>query len=325
MNKISVIVPFYNSKAYIDKCIHSVINQTYKNLEILLIDDGSSDGTHDICQAYATKDDRIKVIRKENGGTSSARNFGLQHATGDLLYFIDSDDEVSLDLFEYFLNLMIVNNADMAYSPYAYVDTAGKIINKAGHNIVEEIKIYTKHEALDALLSWEIPCCVCDKLVRKHVYNNVRFPEGYLCEDLDIVYKLIDNSNAVVSSTIPKYFYLSNPNSQMQTEEGMKKLLMSVERVTNHINDFYKEKYPDLYQKALSYSLDHLFIYYISIYNNKQFVQYKEELRVLIESYLNKIDLLTISRKLKVKIMLFKINKNLFYLFAHFVRKYRKI
>jgi glycosyltransferase involved in cell wall biosynthesis len=325
MNKISVIVPFYNSKAYIDKCIHSVINQTYKNLEILLIDDGSSDGTHDICQAYAAKDDRIKVIRKENGGTSSARNFGLEHATGDLLYFIDSDDEVSLDLFEYFLNLMSVHNADMVYSPYAYVDTKGNIINKAGHNTIEKIKVYSKQEALSALLSWEIPCCVCDKLVKKHVYDNVRFPEGYLCEDLDIVYRLIDNSNTVVSSTIPKYYYLSNPASQMQTEAGMKKLLMSVERVTNHINDFFKEKHPDLYQKALSYSLDHLFIYYISIYNNKQFVQYKEELRALIESYLKKINMGVVSNKLKVKIILFKINKSLFYAFASLIRKYRKI
>lgn len=325
MNKISVIIPFYNSKKYIDKCIHSVINQTYKNLEILLIDDGSSDGTHDICQAYAAKDNRIKVIRKENGGTSSARNFGLEHATGDLLYFIDSDDEVSLDLFEYLLNLMTKNNADMAYSLYAYVDTDGNIINKAGHNTVEEIRVYTKHEALGALLSWDIPCCVCDKLVKKHVYDNVRFPEGYLCEDLDIVYRLIDNSNAVVSSNIPKYFYLSNPNSQMHTQEGMRKLLMSIEKVTNRINEFYREKYPDLYQKALSYSLDHIFIYYISIYTNKQFAQFKKDLEVLIVDYLKKIDVRAVSSKLKLKITLFKINKNLFYLFTHFIRKYRKI
>jgi glycosyltransferase involved in cell wall biosynthesis len=113
MHKISVIIPIYNVEKYLSVCLESVINQTYQNLEIILVDDGSTDACPKICDDYATKDNRIKLIHKKNGGLSDARNIGVKHATGDLISFVDSDDVLSLYFYEKLINILEENDADI--------------------------------------------------------------------------------------------------------------------------------------------------------------------------------------------------------------------
>ena len=114
MNKISIIIPVYNVEKYLSTCLNSVINQTYQNLEIILVNDGSTDACPKICEEYATKDNRIKVIHKQNGGLSDARNVGLKQTTGNLVSFVDSDDVLALDFYQKLINVLIKNNADIA-------------------------------------------------------------------------------------------------------------------------------------------------------------------------------------------------------------------
>ncbi|MBQ8615735.1 MAG: glycosyltransferase, partial [Clostridia bacterium] len=121
MKKISIILPVYNVENYLDKCLTSLVNQTYQNLEIILVNDGSPDNSGEVCENWAKKDSRIKVLHKANGGVSSARNFGLDNATGDFIGFIDPDDFVELDMYEKLLNALNSQNATMAMCRYQNV------------------------------------------------------------------------------------------------------------------------------------------------------------------------------------------------------------
>ena len=128
MSKVSIVVPIYNVEKYLEQCIDSIINQTLKDIEIILVDDGSPDNCPQICDDYAKKDSRIKVVHKKNGGLSSARNAGIEVATGDYIGFVDSDDYIELDMYEKMYSIAIENNVDFVMSDYYRVSDGGKVI-----------------------------------------------------------------------------------------------------------------------------------------------------------------------------------------------------
>lgn len=207
---ISLVIPVYNVEKYLNKCVDSALAQTYQNFEIILIDDGSTDNSGNICDEYAAKDNRITVYHKTNGGLSSARNFGVQHANGNLIAFLDSDDYVSDIYLEYMYELMEKYDADMVRTCYvmSYSDRSANPPKlewkEMVFDTVEALKqiCYTSLSAVASLYKKEI--------VLRHPY-----PEGRLYEDMATTYRIVGECQRIVFSDRPTYFYVQRNSSIM--------------------------------------------------------------------------------------------------------------
>ena len=207
--KISVIVPVYKVEPYLRKCLNSIVNQTYQNLEIILVDDGSPDNCGLICDEYAQSDSRIQTIHKKNEGLSSARNAALDIATGEYIAFVDSDDWVDTDMFGYLLHSVLCEGADICICG-RYEEYKNKFLIK-GYPSKE---ILNKESALGALLKNDlIQNFVWDKLWRRKLFNNIRFPEGRTYEDLAIVHQLFEQAEVILCLPEAKYHYLQRADS----------------------------------------------------------------------------------------------------------------
>lgn len=227
---ISIIVPVYNVESYLAQCIESLINQTYKNLEIILIDDGSTDKSGEICDLYKDKDNRIKVIHKQNGGLSSARNTGLDIARGDYIGFVDSDDFIDITMYEK-LYLQIENNdADMIKCNLIEFKN-----NQVPKNIVSTGKIttYTREEAIYNFINKEysynkhFKVVVWDALYKKDLLEDIRFPEGLLYEDGYVSPKLFFKSKKLLHLDDFLYYYRINDKGIMSkglTQQSLKSI-----------------------------------------------------------------------------------------------------
>lgn len=210
---VSVIVPIYNVEKYIKKCVESIINQTYKNLEIILVDDGSPDNCPQICDEFALKDSRIKVIHKKNGGLSDARNTGLDIMSGEWVVFVDSDDFVSKYYVENLYFLTQKYNADIAITSYkSFFDTNLEFSSKKITN--EKIFLHSSKEAIKNMLynkyyfvsAWRI-------IYKSTLFSNIRFPKGEIYEDLSTIPLVIFKSDKVAFCSVKDYFYLQRENS----------------------------------------------------------------------------------------------------------------
>lgn len=242
---ISVIVPVYNVEKYINRCIDSVLKQTYKNIEIILVDDGSTDDSGKICDEYAKKDKRIVVIHKENGGLSDARNAGIDIATGLYISFIDSDDYVENNYIEILYNSIIKNKTDMAIGSHKVIYDTGTVLEKAtGEESVLEPKEVLKRILYDD----GIDLTANSKLYKKELFDNIRFPVARLFEDAATTYKLIDVANTISIVSISIYNYIIRNNSITNQKFSSKK--MDLIKSTEEMCDYVKNKYPDLEKAA---------------------------------------------------------------------------
>ena len=244
---VSVIVPVYNVYNYLSKCVDSIVNQTYSNLEIILVDDGSTDGSSELCDEIAMKDSRIKVIHKENGGLSSARNAGIRVCKGDYIGFVDSDDWVEKDMYQCLLEANENNQTGICcagrYDVYD-IDTNKTI----GLNPYKN-EVITSEIALAKLLTWDtIDSSACDKLFLKELFSSVMFPEGRISEDVAIMYKLFDNAKRISLISKPLYNYFHH-NNTITTKAFNSGKLHSLDNSVN-ILEFIKENYPSLIDKA---------------------------------------------------------------------------
>ncbi|MBO5414736.1 MAG: glycosyltransferase [Bacilli bacterium] len=206
---LTVIVPVYNVEKYLDTCIKSIINQTYSNLEIILVDDGSKDDSGRICDKYAEKDKRIKVIHKENEGLSEARNLGIKLSKGDYITFVDSDDYIDERMYEILIHDLEYYDVDIATCDYLRVEDYSK---KA--EISNEVNIYGKKEALCKLLkNEEYKDYAWNKVYKKKLFKDIWYPKGRVQEDVAVTYKLIINGNNVSYNKSKLYFYLKREGS----------------------------------------------------------------------------------------------------------------
>ena len=211
--KISVIIPVYGVEKYLDRCVESVIKQSYTNLEIILVDDGSPDNCPKMCEDWALRDARIRTVHRENGGQSCARNTGLSLATGDYITFIDSDDWIVYDTYEYCLNLMTVHkDADVIQFDNIYATSDGvKSIDRKEHvdvyknNILEHYMEYSTHD------SGAYSVCTC--LFKASIAHKYMFREGKIYEDMDYKFKVLKDSRCWIISNQIKYFYWQAGNS----------------------------------------------------------------------------------------------------------------
>lgn len=222
MNKplISVIIPVYNVEKYLNRCVNSVINQTYKNLEIILVDDGSLDNSGKMCDELVSYDNRIKVIHQANKGQSGARNTGLACCHGDFITFVDSDDWIKNDYYDFCLKLIEENNADVAQIEFS--NSNGEIVEKY---LKPEISIFEGKEILQYYLySATVKTggySVCRCLFKKCLFYGILFRDGKINEDIDFKYKVLSKANKLVVSNQVKYFYFQDSTST--TRGGLKR------------------------------------------------------------------------------------------------------
>lgn len=202
--KISVIVPVYKVEPYLRKCLDSIVSQTYENLEIILVDDGSPDNCGAICDEYATRDERIRVIHQLNRGLSAARNAGLDFATGDYIGFVDSDDWLEADFFSYLIGGVQHWNADIAQCTFS-VDSP-RFSRKVGY---EADACMSRDKAIGELLKNDrMTNNVWNKLFRRYMFGEVRFPEGRIYEDVAVSYRLLEQADTVLVRPEVKYHYV---------------------------------------------------------------------------------------------------------------------
>ncbi len=210
---ISIIVPIYNVKPYLRRCVDSILNQTYKNLEIFLVDDGATDGCGLICDEYAAKDERIKVIHKENGGLSDARNVAIDVATGDFILCVDSDDYVHHTLVETLHDSLKEFGADISVIGRKDVYDGDEIDLVTRHS--NETTVFGVEDGLEAMLyQQDMTTSAWGKLYKAELFaDGIRYPKGKLCEDLDTTYKLFAKSSKIVSNSAQLYYYLQRDDS----------------------------------------------------------------------------------------------------------------
>ena len=245
---ISVIVPVYKVEKYLDKCITSIVNQTYKNLEIILVDDGSPDACPQKCDEWAENDSRIKVIHKDNGGLSSARNAALEIVQGDYISFVDSDDYIALDLYEKIVNLLKKDLFDIIVFDGNRIDSNGKIFSST-ENIKEGV--VNSEFALSELLKSNINSYVWDKIFKKQLFEDIKFPINRKWEDVATLYKVFMKTNAIYCYPEKMYFYLKRSESiTKQSLDG--KSLGDIFLARYECYLALKDTYPNLNELAVS-------------------------------------------------------------------------
>ena len=266
---LSIIVPVYNVEKYIERCIKSILNQSFTNFELILVDDGSPDNCGKICDEYKKKDSRIKVIHKKNGGLSDARNAGLNIATGKYIGFVDSDDIIHPQMYEKLYNCINKYNSDIVqckFKKFKKIEDIEKSLNR--HN--ESVEEYTNKEAIiDMIDNNKINVNTWNKLYKRELFENERFPKGKIHEDEFLTYKLIYKSNKVAYINEELYYYYQNDNGIMNGS-NLLKWLDRIEALEERSNFFLKNGDKDLYDKsntALFFALNKL---YFIFKRNKQ-------------------------------------------------------
>jgi len=210
--KISVIVPVYNVEEYLARCVDSVLAQTYENLEVILVDDGATDTSGSICDDFAAKDSRVRVIHKENGGLSSARNTGLEAATGECIAFVDSDDWIESDAYAHLLDLMEKHQVKLVCG--GRYDVSGKTGQRTVGLCPRREEVISGEELAGRIFLWDgCDSSACDKLYHRSLLENFRYPEGKVCEDVPVTYKIVLQADRVAMSDKPFYNYYHRPGS----------------------------------------------------------------------------------------------------------------
>ena len=249
---ISVIVPIYKVEKYLRRCIDSILNQTYENLEVILVDDGSPDNCPSICDDYAKKDSRVVVLHKENGGLSDARNAGMEIAQGEYISFVDSDDYISKEmLFDLYDNL-IKSQSEISSCGVKWVKEDGSLLNT---DVVDEDKIFNTEEAMWQLLNSRcIKAHVWNKLYKKEIAKSVLFEKGKYHEDIQWAYQIIAKTKKVSVINSAYYYYVQRANSittNQYSEKRLDGLYFDKKRC-----EFIKENFPKLYKNSLRIFLE---------------------------------------------------------------------
>lgn len=254
---ISVIVPVYNIIEYLPRCVHSITDQTYRNLEILLVDDGSTDGTGKLCDDLALEDDRIRVFHKQNGGSSSARNLALLEAKGEYFGFVDSDDYISPNMYE----LLYREGIEKFHTPAAQIgrdeiDMQGNPLPNICEPPARAEKVESK-EFLRELLMHRGDCSFCTKLIHRDLFGGRTFPVGLLNEDFHLLVHMLPDMGAIASLPQQTYhvFYRIGSNSRKENKENFSRVFGDCVDNADMVSQIVDKDYPDLRQVALRFGV----------------------------------------------------------------------
>lgn len=246
---VSIIIPVYNVEKYLDECVESVVSQTYRDIEVILVDDGSSDTSGELCDAWAERDARIRVIHKENGGLSDARNVGIDASVGDYIFFVDSDDSVAPAAIE-----RILFEAERATAEICSCGIENRY--EDGRRVTHRVPPLNGDSALflrNLYRDTRVPVSVWNKLYRREIWDGIRFPVGKLCEDAFTTFKLIDRAKRLVQISDTLYYYRIRSGSIMTS--AFRPARMDEEEAWRCNVEFIREKYPRLYRTAYDFYL----------------------------------------------------------------------
>lgn len=258
--RISIIVPVYNVEKYLTRCIDSILAQTYQNIEVILVNDGSTDSSPAICDEYAQKDARISVIHKENGGLSSARNAGLDAATGEYIGFVDSDDFIAPDMYANLLKTLDSDKVGIANCMYVRAFDSGKTADsRVPHNQNECI---SRINYLEELLLHVGDVSVCTKLFSHQIIGDIRFPEGKLNEDFPFMVRLSENIENIQFVGQVGYYYYVRENS-ITARYG--KSFVDMQENALWMFDYIQNHYPTLIKQALRFALYQNMAYLLAV------------------------------------------------------------
>ncbi len=279
---VSIIVPVYNTAEYIGECIRSVLRQTYANWELILVNDGSTDGSQTICEQYQVNDNRIKLIHQENSGQSKARNEALKLCNGDFYVFLDSDDRLTSDALAVLHKAIIENNADISCG----------VITKFGRNKIKNIYVTDKNYILEPkeacrnmFVQKGLDSNTFAKMYRAYLWKNMIFPEGTIFEDVPIMYKIILQSNKIAFCQECVYEQRSRDGSTTRIDYSDKRKVY-VDYSFNVYEDI-KQRLPELSEEAFVYYLTAVIDNYISIScsnNVKEYRPYRQKLYCIIRT-----------------------------------------
>lgn len=316
---VSVVVPVYNVSDYIDKCLETIINQDYKNLEILLIDDGSTDKSGELCDKWAKIDSRIKVYHNANMGLSGARNFGVRQSSGDFITFIDSDDFIDLDYVSYLMNLVNIYGTKIAIAQHRVLFPNGRI---SDNGLSTPDELLNAHDVMERILYHDvIDTSAWGKLFHQSLFDTDIFPVGKLFEDIGSIYKLICKTNSIAIGYQSKYNYIMRSKSIVNSKYNINK--MDLLEMTDEMGRNVQEKFPDLKDAVLRRRVYARISTYNQMINENDFYDSKQELlNFILENGGCILRNPRVSLRDKVAIRLLKFNPKLY---TYIWRKYVEI
>lgn len=314
---ISVIVPIYKVEDYLEKCIDSIRNQTYQNLEIILVDDGSPDKCPQMCDDFAKEDSRIKVIHRKNGGLSAARNSGLEIATGEYIGFVDSDDYIHSKMYETLLAHLEESNAELAVCRVQDVFEIGEEALLTGG---EKVETMTNVEALKSIYGdWGTDMKVAwNKLYRREIFNELRYNEGKVHEDEFMIHKVLYCIKKVVTTSYKMYYYQRGSASIMRVKKYSLQRLQGLEALEDRIRLWGSCEDKTLVSKMYESYFNSLIISYYLV--KQHYPEEKQIIKELREKFLlvykKKSKEMNFSIKLKLKYNLYRTSTKAYYI-AH--------
>lgn len=311
---VSIIVPVYNIEEYLPRCVQTIREQSYTNLEIILVDDGSTDGTGALCDALGAEDARIQVFHKENGGSSSARNLGLENAHGEYVGFVDSDDYIEPDMYQ------------QLYEGLAKVEEKGIRIVQIGRDEIDEQgnllpniceppeteSIIGREDFLKELLMHRGDCSFCTKLIRRDLFNGLGFPVGVLNEDFHLLIEMLDRTEGILSLPKQAYhvFYRIGSNSRKADKENFSRVFGDCVDNADMVMQVVEQEYPGLKDVALRFGVFQRLEYLLHIPISQMTgdnTQYREIVGWLRKYWLRGLMNSCLTLKNKVYMMLFVI------------------
>ena len=297
---LSIIVPVYNIMDYLPRCVNSIRRQTYRNLEIILVDDGSTDNSGALAEKMALEDRRIKVLHKENGGSSSARNLGISVAKGDYIGFVDSDDYIEPEMYERLLTVALEENLLMVQTSRDEIDEQGNLMPDVCVP-PERPELWDCEHFMRELLLHRGDCSFCTKLVHRSLLEEERFPEGELNEDFHLLVRLLPKVSAVAILPNQDYhvFYRYGSNTRTRKENEFPRVFTDIVNNADRVYEIVLKEYPGLQKEAMRFSLfqrlDYMLHIPISMMTRKNafYMQVKEYLKkhrkdALASQYLTK-------------------------------------
>ncbi|WP_053074986.1 glycosyltransferase family 2 protein [Ornithinibacillus californiensis] len=311
--EISIIVPIYNLEYLLPKCINSILAQSYSNFELILVNDGSTDNSGEICDEYAKEDNRIVVIHKENGGVASCRNTGIEIARGNYIGFVDNDDYINKYMFELLFENAIKFSSEIVVCDYQRIPEE-EYIDTEKYNQDYDVQHYNNLEALNEIYYQNAGTFIYpwNKLYRKEVFNNVVYEHGNPFDDESVVHKILFKSTKITYIKLPLYYYVTRKGSMVNSNFSTKKF-GRVYALKDREEFFRKNKLMDLQQKALKHYMEIFFWYYFKgtgIEGAKK--ELRELKRTFDQSLIHLLKLREISFKHKIMLFVFRVSPTLF-------------
>lgn len=285
MKKISVVIPVYNVEKYLSECLDSVVNQTYKNLQIILVDDGSTDFSGKICDVYAEKDNRITVVHQKNAGAGAAKNTGLDLVKGEYFSIIDSDDYIELDMYEKMVNSLEKYNVDIVQCLFRNVFVNDSFDRKYKIKSNYPKVLTSKRFLKEYLYDWKY-AIFWNKLFKSSLLKEIRFPVGRKIDDEFFTYKLVCNAKKVVNIDNILYNYRMRKTSVMNENDTDRFIYDRIDCFVERY-DYIRKKYPSLGKKYLTKLYDSLLYYKTQVNNTEKLEKYISKIQ---KPKINKID-----------------------------------